>query len=180
MEQTLVTYFDGEKYGAVLIAAIGLVGVVLAAILFSPRWELRSFAVTLGVVGLAEIALGVALLLRTGPQVSDLLAHLRTDAAAFFFEEGTRMARVQRSFLVAQYVEMAVIVTGALVAFTQKNRFAVAGIAVALLCHGAFLLAFDLIAERRGAAYLSAIEASGAAANAPAPIHSDRAVKSRR
>jgi len=35
----------------------------------------------------------------------------------------------------------------------------VVGIALALLFHAAFLLAFDLVAERRGAAYLAQIQA---------------------
>jgi hypothetical protein len=168
MEETLVTYFDGEKQGALLIAAFGVAGIVLAAVLFPPRWELRSFAVTLGLVGLFELALGVGLLLRTGPQVSGLLAQLGTDAARFFSDECSRMARVQRSFVVAQYVEMAVIVVAAVTAFAQKNRFWVAGIALALLCHAAFLLAFDLVAERRGAVYQGALEAR-AEPGRPAP-----------
>ncbi|MFN2567681.1 MAG: hypothetical protein ABR499_22025 [Gemmatimonadaceae bacterium] len=35
------------------------------------------------------------------------------------------------------------------------------GVALGLLCHAAFLLAFDVVAERRGAAYLAAIESHG-------------------
>lgn len=171
MEQSLVTYFDGEKYGAVVIASMGLLAVVLAGILLPSRWELRAFAVTLGLVALAEIALGVGLFLRTGPQVTDLLAQLRSDPTAFFSDEGARMARVQRTFIIAQYVEMGVIVVGALVAFAQKNRFAVAGIALALLCHAAFLLAFDLIAERRGAVYLGALQSRAANANVALEPH---------
>jgi hypothetical protein len=44
----------------------------------------------------------------------------------------------------------------------QKGRFAVAGVALGLLVHLAVLLAFDLVAERRGAVYLTALR-SGAA-----------------
>ena len=61
------------------------------------------------------------------------------------------MARVQRNFVVVQYSELAVIVIAAVIAFTQTNRFWLVRIALALLCHAAVLLAFDLVAERRGA-----------------------------
>lgn len=71
------------------------------------------------------------------------------------------MIRVQRNFVVVQYVELAVIAIAAFTAFAQKNRFWLSGIALGLLLHAALLLAFDLVAERRGATYLAAIEAQG-------------------
>jgi hypothetical protein len=170
MEEALVNYFEGEKHGALLIAGVGVVAVALAVVLLQPRWELRSLAVTLGLVAFGEIALGVGLYLRTGPQVSALLAQLGTEAARFLSDEGARMARVQRNFVVVQYVEMAVIVVAAVGAFALKNRFWIAGISLALLCHGAFLLAFDLVAERRGAAYQAALDGrTGGGRGAPPP-----------
>ena len=69
------------------------------------------------------------------------------------------MIRVQRNFVVIQYVEVAVIVLAAIIALAQKSRFRLSCIALALLLHAAFLLAFDLVAERRGAIYLAAITA---------------------
>jgi hypothetical protein len=68
------------------------------------------------------------------------------------------MARVQRAFVVGEYVEVAVIVAGARAALALKHRVAVAGVALGLLLNAALLLAFDLAAERRGAASLAAIE----------------------
>jgi hypothetical protein len=137
-------------------------------VFYQPRWDLRSFAVTLAVVAVAEIAIGVGLYLRTGPQVSALLTQLGADSARFFAEEGARMARVQRNFVIIQYVELAVIVTGAIAAIVLKDRFWLSGIALGLLCHAAFLLAFDLVAARRGANYLGEIRTRSAAPAAPA------------
>lgn len=65
------------------------------------------------------------------------------------------LVRVQRNLV--QYIEVAVIVIAAITAFAQKSRFWVAGVALGLLLNAALLLAFDLVAERRGAAYLAAI-----------------------
>ena len=159
MHDALMLYFDGEKHAGLYLAAAGAVIIVFAAVLLRP---LRSFAVTLIVLAIAEIALGVGLYLRTGPQIKSLVAQLGSEPARFHSEENVRMERVQRNFVIVQYVELSMILLGAILAVTQKNRPVIAGIALGLLIHAALLLAFDLIAERRGAVYLrSLIAASG-------------------
>ena len=159
MQDALLTYFNGEKNAGLLLIGIGIAALAAAAIFFQPRSDLRSFAVTLAVLALIEIAIGLGLYLRTGPQVANLLTLLDSNVVQFFSEEGPRMIRVQRNFVVIQYVEVAVIVLAAIIALAQKSRFRLSGIALALLLHAAFLLAFDLVAERRGAIYLAAITA---------------------
>ena len=64
---------------------------------------------------------------------------------------------MQRNFVVIEYVELALIILCALVATTQKGRPALTGVALGLLVSSAVLLAFDLVAERRGATYLAAL-----------------------
>lgn len=157
MQDALLTYFNGEKQGGLLLTALGVIGLATAVVLFQARWGLRSFAVTLGAFALIELALGLGLYLRTGPQVSALLQQLGSDAARFFSDEGARMARVQRTFVVVQYVEVAVIVVAAIVALTLKQRVAISGVALGFAIHAAVLLAFDVIAERRGAVYVRAL-----------------------
>lgn len=75
MQDPLMT-FNGEKNAGLLLIGIGLVGIAAAAVFFQARWGLRSLAVTLGVLALAQIALGVGLYLRTDPQVKGLIAQL--------------------------------------------------------------------------------------------------------
>jgi len=157
MHDALTVYFDGEKYAGLLLAGVAAVGLLAAVSIFRARMDLRSFAVTLAVLALAQIALGVGLYLRTGPQVSGLVEQFNADPAAFRSAEGTRMARVQRNFVIIEYVEAAIIVVCVFVAVTQKHRPVLAGVGLGLLIHGAVLLAFDVIAERRGSAYLAAI-----------------------
>jgi hypothetical protein len=72
---------------------------------------------------------------------------------------GSLYHNVQMNFVVVQYVELGLIVIAAFTAVAQKNRFWLSGITLGVLLHAPFLLAFDLVAERRGAAYLAAIEA---------------------
>ncbi|MGH9969482.1 MAG: hypothetical protein ACREBG_17035 [Pyrinomonadaceae bacterium] len=70
MQDVMLTYFNGERNGGLLLIGIGIVGLAAAATFFQARWGLRPFAVTLAVLALAEIALGLGLYLRTGPQVA--------------------------------------------------------------------------------------------------------------
>ena len=158
MHDALIVYFDGEKYAGLLLAGVSASMLVAAAIIFRSRMDLRSFAITLAVLALAEIALGVGLYLRTGPQVERLATQLRSDGRAFRSDESARMARVQRNFVIVEYVEVAVIVLTAFIALTQKSRPVLTGVALGLLVNAALLLAFDAIAERRGATYVAAIE----------------------
>src|SRR2546421_10181314 len=127
MRDTLLAYFAGEKHAGLMVGALGLCGLLAAAILYQPRWELRSFAVTLAVFALAELAIGVGLYLRTGPQVERLLAQLAADAGRLFGDESARMTRVQRNFVFLEYGWLVAIAAAAIVAVAQKGRFFVSG-----------------------------------------------------
>jgi len=164
MHDALTIYFDGEKNAGLFLAGVGVAVIAAAVFMLRSRVGLRSFAVTLIVLAVAEIALGVGLYLRTGPQVSRLVAQMSSAETRFYADEGTRMARVQKNFVTVEYIEVAIIILSAIVALTQKSRPGIAGVALGLLIHGAILLAFDLIAERRGTAYEAAIARSGAPA----------------
>jgi hypothetical protein len=114
-------------------------------------------AITLTLIALVEMAIGVGLYLRTGPQLQRLEAQLRVDEAAFHSAESARMARVQRNFVIIEYAELAIILTAALVAVFMKQRTGAVGVALGLLVHAAVLLTFDVLAERRGADYLAMV-----------------------
>jgi hypothetical protein len=158
MLDAMTVYFDGEKYAGLFLAGIAAVTLMAAVIMFRAGLNLRSFALTIGVLALAQIALGVGLYLRTGPQVSGLVEQLGRDAGAFRSAERVRMTRVQRNFVVIEYVELMAIIATALLAISQKARPGVSGVALGILINAAMLLAFDVIAERRGADYLAAID----------------------
>lgn len=100
--------------------------------------------------------IGAGLYLRTGPQVESVLARLAGESGTVGAEL-TRMTRVQRNFLIIQFVELVVIITAAIVAMSFKHRVSTNSVALGLLCHAAFLFAFDIIVERRGAAYISVL-----------------------
>ena len=157
MLEMLTTYFNGEKYAGLLLAAVAMGLLIVAAIMFRAGPAFRSFALTVAVLALAQIALGVGLYLRTGPQVDRLVEQLRADPAAFAAAETPRMARVQRNFVIIEYVELAIILVTAIAAIALRGRPDVTGVALGLLITASMLLAFDIFAERRGAEYETAI-----------------------
>jgi hypothetical protein len=158
MQNALTVYFDGEKYAGLLLAGAAVAVIVAAVVMYRAGAGFRSFALTLGIIALAEIALGVGLYLRTGPQVSRLERQLRSDRAAFQAAESARMDRVQKTFVVIEYVELCIIIAAAVTAVGFRNRVQLAGVALGLAISASILLAFDVFAERRGAEYVSAIE----------------------
>lgn len=157
MHDAILEYFTGEKYGGLVIALIGLSALVAAAVLFQPRWELRPFAVVLAVMGLLELTVGLGLWLRTGPQIDQLLALHGSDPARMLADETTRMTRVQATFVRLEIVWLVLIAAAATIALTQRGRPVLWSAALGVLLHAAVLFVFDSIAERRGAAYLSAL-----------------------
>jgi hypothetical protein len=158
MQDALTLYFNREKYAGLFLAGIAI-GVMVAAVIMLRTGPFRPFPVTMAIVALAEIGLGIGLYLRTGPQVRRLEEQLRLDAAAFHSAESSRMARVQRNFVVIEYAELIVIVVAAATAVLMKTRPGPAGVALGLAISASVLLAFDVYAERRGAEYVSALEA---------------------
>jgi hypothetical protein len=161
MHDALTTYFHGEKTAGLLLAGIGLVMVGGAAILFPARLELRPLAWTLGVCALVEIAVGVGLHLKTPSQVARLEAQLTSEPAAYYASETSRMERVQKTFVVIELVWIVLLGGSAVAAVALAHRPVVQGIALGLLIHAGALLAFDLVADRRGARDLEAIHAHG-------------------
>lgn len=147
MNQAIETYFHGEKYGGLVLAAVGVVMLVTAL-------ELRAFAITAGVWGVLQLAIGVGLFFKTDAQVAALVAQA---PSAMLQTERPRMEKVQRNF---EVVWVALVIVGALVGWRLKDHHAVAGVAVAIVIKAGVLLMFDLVAERRGATYLAALTRS--------------------
>lgn len=159
MKDAILTYFQGEKHGGLAAAAVGFVSLVAAGLLSTPRAgaELRPFAVALAVLGLLELAVGIGLFAKTGPQIAELLARLESEPAAFYAAEGARMAKVQKNFVTLEVVWCVVLAGGSIAAVLAKRSPTPSGIAAALVLTAGFFLTFDLVAERRGAIYYAAL-----------------------
>lgn len=159
LSSAIATYFSGEKNGGLILVLVGVCGAGIAAVLSPSSYELRAFSTTLGILALLLCALGLGLYLKTDAQVSALHSSL---ASGGLVAEVSRMARVQQTFVIIEYVWLVLIAGSALTAVTCKHHAILGQIALAFLLCLATLLSFDIIAERRGAQYYAALRATAA------------------
>jgi hypothetical protein len=160
VREQIINYFSGEKHAAVVVIAAALIAFVACAIGLAPRWGLRAFAITTGVFALFYLVVGVGLYWRTDSQVEQLMNLLGVDPVMLARQELLRMTKVQRNFIVIEWIELAIIISSVAAAISYKHRPAICGVALALLINAAFLLAVDLTAERRGTTYRDALSRS--------------------
>lgn len=159
MNETLSTYFAGEKNGGLVLIGMGVVSLIACIAFFPAKLELRSFAITVGAWSLLELTVGIGLFLKTDAQVGALQTQLTTDKAAMIAAETPRMETVQRNFVFIQYVWLTFIVLGAFLGwFFKESNATLAGVALGFLLNAAMFLPFEISADRRGAVYLAALK----------------------
>jgi hypothetical protein len=151
--EPLLRYFQGEKQGGVVCAAMGLVALALSVGVWRAGSELRTMALPLGIVALAQLGIGIGLTLRTPRQVAALTARFGAEPEAARAAEVTRMRRVNRAFAIIEIAEVAIIAASLLLILALRGRPAVQGVAMGLLLQASALLVFDLLAEKRAHAY---------------------------
>ena len=161
MKESLLAYFEGERNGGLVLASVGVCGVVFAGVLSMERWNLRTFAIALAVIALLELGLGVGLYVKTGPQLAGLVDKLASEPASFYASEAARMAKVQRNFVWLEVLWVLLALGAGLLAVFKKTHPTPLGIGMALAMHATVFLAFDLVAERRGALYYAALQEPG-------------------
>jgi hypothetical protein len=170
MHEALMVYFQGEKHAGLALAALGLAVGAGALSFLRYSGQFKALALTLGVWALLQLAIGLGLYLKTGPQVAGLAQSFQQQPSETRASETKRMARVQQAFVIIEGVWLALIIASAGVAIWKKAELTPNGIALGMLVNCSFLLTFDLIAERRGGIYLAALQAGPAAgASSAAP-----------
>lgn len=150
----LMVYFAAEKQAAVFIGSLGVVAAIFAAYLWLSANSFKAMAWPLLIIGLAQIAIGVGLFIRTDPQVARLQEGLEVNPQATVESEVARMTKVNRSFKVIEVIEVVVILAGIFLAlFFRSRNLALASVGMGLLLQAAVLLVFDLFAEHRALVY---------------------------
>lgn len=149
-------YFDAERAESVVFVAVGLIALALAAfgafVVRTPAW--RGAATTLALVALVQLVVGGAVYLRTPQDQARAHALLAGDRAQLRAVEVPRMQLVMGNFVVYRWVEIALVVLGAVaIAFGAAGSL-VRGAGAGLAAQSALMLVLDWFAERRGDDYL--------------------------
>lgn len=156
--ESLVIYFQGEKSAGLVLAVIGVMALAWGGlILRGGAGDLRGVLWPVMLIGALQLAIGVGLYARTDRQVAALQAQLAREPAVFFAAETPRMQKVQRNFVWIEVVEVALFVVGVGLAMGMKSSPVPWGVGTGLALQAGVMFAFDLLAERRGAAWLDAL-----------------------
>ncbi len=163
--EVLRTYFRGERLEALIfIAPLGVASVAFAVSLL--RDERSPFtwgvAVPFLVLGLALLAVGLGVGLRTGSQVEELLRLSQTDAGGMIALEAARMAKVNAWWPIYLRTWTAFALVGLGLRFGVHKDWAL-GLGTALLFFAGVGFMIDGFAERRAKPYTAALEAGRAA-----------------
>ena len=153
--QPMLSYFDAEKQGAMLLLVIGVASVAVATALLVMRGAYAGAGVPFVALGVLAIGIGAGVWARTDHQVALLRVQMDQARAEALHAEVPRMERVHRSFLMAQIFEVVLLAAGIALAYLYRDRQFGFALGVGLIAQSAFLLVFDLIADRRAAHYLS-------------------------
>lgn len=159
MESELLSYFEGERQGALGFGAMGVVACLLALVVWRWAAHYRAMLYPLLIVAAIQIAVCFVIYLRTPAQSQRLLAQLRDAPAAYRAEEGKRMAGVNLSFQIIEIVELVMMAAGLALCFGRRDDLTWFAVGVGLILQGSAMLVGDLTAHRRGAIYAKAIEA---------------------
>lgn len=153
-----MTYFEGEKQGALIFGAVGVLAVMVSALVW--RWgaSYRAMVYPMLLIAAIEVGVCIGLQVRTDPQVARLTEQLRTDPAAMRKAELARITRVNTSFRIVEVVEIALWAVGVILVFAFRHRPAAFSVGLGLILQCSAMLVMDLVAERRALAYTAALQ----------------------
>lgn len=149
----LLHYFAGEKAGAAVCLALGIGAVLFAFWVWRSHTAFRAMAIPVGLIGLAQLALGAGLWLRTDPQVASLQAGLTDQPQSTREGELARMERVNANFQVIEAAEAALILVSLVLSLAFRGKPTLTAVGMGLLLQASVMLAFDLFAEHRAHVY---------------------------
>lgn len=159
VQEQMVRYFAEEKAESWLFVLVGVAAIGLAVWLVRTGSGYRGMAWPLVGVGLIQLVVGGAVLLRTDGQVAGLLVELARSPAAVRAVEVPRMEVVMRNFQLYKVIEIALLAVGIALTYAFRRKEVLYGVGVGLVLQSSVMLVLDLFAERRGDTYLEALQA---------------------
>jgi hypothetical protein len=150
-------YFSAEKRESWLFTIFGVAALVAAAALFRGHGPYRGMLYPLALVGLIQVGVGSAVLVRTDRQVQALVAQHARDPATMAQAERTRMTTVMGNFQIYKVIEIVVLVAGVALVYAFAYGRAAHAAGIGCIAQGSLMLVLDLFAEGRGHAYLAAL-----------------------
>jgi hypothetical protein len=156
-------YFMAEKNAGLIFLIAGIVAILIAAILFF-FWKTnfaKGAAAPLLILGLIQTVAGYAVDTRSDNQRIDNVYAFDMNPSKLKNEELPRMKNVNRNFIIYQWVEIALIITGIVFIFLYKSnaeKSFLLGLGIALLIQSAIMFGADYLAAKRSIIYTQQLE----------------------
>ena len=153
---TISTYFHAERSESLLFIAVGIAALAISAwcllVLRKPFYN--GMAVTLAMVAMLQLVVGGTVYQRSPLDAARVQQMVQTAPQRIQSEEVPRMQVVMRNFKLYLGVEVALLIVSLLVLqFAAPGGF-LRGAAMGMALQAVFTAVLDLVATRRGGAYL--------------------------
>lgn len=150
------SYFEAERAESLLFIGIGLLALGASAYFFIARRAVfyRGMALPLIAVAVIQVVVGATVALRSPQDAARVQAALQSRPALIAADELPRMQAVLESFVLYRWIEVALLLAGALLMATAGRSQRLRGAGMGLALQAALMLVLDLFAERRADAYL--------------------------
>lgn len=149
-------YFTAEKYESILFVMTGVIAISFA-VYFLVRLRQPFFngvAYPLMVIALIQIAVGSSVYFRSPKDTARVNEMFQNEKARINTGEIPRMEQVMRNFEIYRWVELALLVAGAILFFSFQPMTFWKGTGLGLFIQAGFMLLLDFFAESRGKVYL--------------------------
>ena len=158
----VVKYFTGEKAESYLFFFLGVVGLAMSVYLIAyPSSFWKGIAIPSMFISALEIIVGVTLIYRSPKDIVRVEHFIKNEQRKIRTDEIPRMEKVMKNFVVYRYVEIALILIGAVLYFASTNIDFWRGLGIGLFLQASIVLTLDYFAERRGFIYLEYLNKIG-------------------
>ena len=151
-------YFTEEKMESFFFMIIGIISILIALILlFIIKYSFfKGFAVPLLVIGCLQLLVGTVVALRVPKDILRVEFQMKNEPRKIKTEEIPRMEKVQKNFVIYQWIEISLLITGLILFFLFFNSRQTfwKGFGIGLLIQAAIILSLDLVAKKRATNYI--------------------------
>lgn len=149
-------YFNAERMESLLFFFAGVIAVSLSVyfILKTKTAFFNGMSYALLLIAILQLSVGISIFFRSPKDIERVNGYLKAEISKIKEVEIPRMEKVAKNFIVIRYVEIALIIIGALMYFLCMPDSLWKGFGLGLSIQSALMLLFDHFAESRAKVYL--------------------------
>ena len=153
-----INYFNEEKITNLIIMIIGIISIVFSLVfLFIIKYSFfKGMAIPLLLIGMIQVTAGTIVYTRTAKDIIRIEEGFKTGITATKNSELIRMKKVDRNFVIYQWIEIALIFTGIILysIFYRSKLVFWKGLALGLIIQASVILMVDSASKKNAEHYM--------------------------